>query len=530
MAESMYQTKKQENQTGGVSQRKSGVALQDNRTARQPITQLKPNKTGLPDNLKSGMENLSGHSLDHVRVHYNSPKPAQLNAHAYAQGSNIHLASGQEKHLPHELGHVVQQAQGRVRPTMQMKGGVAVNDNPGLESEATLMGERAISVSVVQAKSNESDPIVLCKGSDMRLSNQGNPTQLNKRKKNKNRHKKKVKEQRKQDAIDRLDRGNPDIYDHLDPLVADGLRSMELQQPRNSAARKNSLKREMLAKKPTTKEDRLPRVIEAGAGEGRFSSAFRKKFGSKYLATDIAPGKGPNGFLRVARKSGIRTHYGVDANRIGKKIGFNRLKGKMDHVVGANPFGQKGTSGASYGLMAQNVGGKGKQSYLPDDRFLKSAKPLLKPGGSVELYGRSNVMREAKLAKHPIPPKKKKETEEELETRKKLLKVTEQAREKVKEKYPGENANPYLAIEPGQLSVLAKSTGYRVNVKRAKQPPNVVKGGNPDTVGGDKERAKTGLKPFNTRFTFTPEESDYVSDDENPRVNYDSGDESDWEE
>lgn len=33
MAESMYQTKKQENQTGGVSQRKSGVALQDNRGA-----------------------------------------------------------------------------------------------------------------------------------------------------------------------------------------------------------------------------------------------------------------------------------------------------------------------------------------------------------------------------------------------------------------------------------------------------------------------------------------------------------------
>ncbi len=71
--------------------------------------QLKENNTGLPDNLKSGIENLSGYSLDDVKVNYNSEKPAQLNAHAYAQGTDIHLASGQEKHLPHEAWHVVQQ-------------------------------------------------------------------------------------------------------------------------------------------------------------------------------------------------------------------------------------------------------------------------------------------------------------------------------------------------------------------------------------------------------------------------------------
>ncbi|MCM8535068.1 MAG: DUF4157 domain-containing protein [Lentisphaeraceae bacterium] len=101
------------------------------------------NNTGLPDNLKSGMENLSGMSLDHVKVHYNSAKPAAVQAHAYAQGSDIHLASGQEKHLPHELGHVVQQAQGRVKPTTEV-GGMAVNDNESLESEATSMGDKAL--------------------------------------------------------------------------------------------------------------------------------------------------------------------------------------------------------------------------------------------------------------------------------------------------------------------------------------------------------------------------------------------------
>ena len=101
------------------------------------------NNTGLPDRLKSGMESLSGMSLDHVKVHYNSDKPAAVQAHAYAQGSDIHLASGQERHLPHELGHVVQQAQGRVKPTGSVNG-VSVNDSKSLESEASQMGDRAL--------------------------------------------------------------------------------------------------------------------------------------------------------------------------------------------------------------------------------------------------------------------------------------------------------------------------------------------------------------------------------------------------
>ena len=105
--------------------------------------QMKKNNTGLPDNLKSGMENLSGMSLDHVKVHRNSSKPASVQAHAYAQGSDIHLAPGQEKHLPHELSHVVQQAEGRVQPTTSVNG-VAVNDNIGLEKEADVMGARAL--------------------------------------------------------------------------------------------------------------------------------------------------------------------------------------------------------------------------------------------------------------------------------------------------------------------------------------------------------------------------------------------------
>ncbi len=101
-----------------------------------------PNRTGLPDALKTGIESLSGMSLDDVRVRYNSARPAQLQALAYTQGSEIHVAPGQARHLPHEAWHVVQQKQGRVRPTMQLKG-TAINDDAGLEHEADVMGARA---------------------------------------------------------------------------------------------------------------------------------------------------------------------------------------------------------------------------------------------------------------------------------------------------------------------------------------------------------------------------------------------------
>ncbi|MDE6699805.1 MAG: DUF4157 domain-containing protein [Acetatifactor sp.] len=73
-----------------------------------------PNITGIPDQMKAQFEDASGVSFDDVRIHYNSAEPAKLNALAYTQGRNIYLGSGQEKHLPHELGHVIQQKRGKV--------------------------------------------------------------------------------------------------------------------------------------------------------------------------------------------------------------------------------------------------------------------------------------------------------------------------------------------------------------------------------------------------------------------------------
>ncbi len=113
------------------------------------------NDTGLPGTLKAGIENLSGLIMDNVRVHYNSSKPAQVRALAYTLGPDIHVGPGQEKHLPHEAWHVVQQKQGRVKPTLQAKG-MAINDDEELEREADVMGARAIwEPEAVQMKRNE---------------------------------------------------------------------------------------------------------------------------------------------------------------------------------------------------------------------------------------------------------------------------------------------------------------------------------------------------------------------------------------
>ncbi|MBE9062403.1 DUF4157 domain-containing protein [cf. Phormidesmis sp. LEGE 11477] len=133
-----------DNRPEAVLQRKLQEMANSFSAQQQPI-QKKESNTGLPDNLKTGIENLSGYSMDDVKVHYNSGKPAQFQTHAYAQGADIHLASGQEKHLPHEAWHVVQQKQGRVKPTMQMKGDVKINDDVDLEKEADVMGLRSLS-------------------------------------------------------------------------------------------------------------------------------------------------------------------------------------------------------------------------------------------------------------------------------------------------------------------------------------------------------------------------------------------------
>ena len=124
-------------------QKSSTTIASDNGIDDRIEGQTQPNNTGLPDRLKAGIEGLSGLVMDDVSVHYNSPKPAQLQALAYTQGSDIYVGPGQTRHLPHEAWHVVQQKQGRVKPTLQAKG-IPINDDRELEREADVMGAKAL--------------------------------------------------------------------------------------------------------------------------------------------------------------------------------------------------------------------------------------------------------------------------------------------------------------------------------------------------------------------------------------------------
>ena len=101
------------------------------------------NPTAMPSLIRSGLEGLSGLDLSGVRVHKNSSKPARFNASAYTQGHDIFVGPDQEKHLPHEGWHVVQQMQSRIQPTVQANN-MSLNNDMHLEREADAMGAKAL--------------------------------------------------------------------------------------------------------------------------------------------------------------------------------------------------------------------------------------------------------------------------------------------------------------------------------------------------------------------------------------------------
>lgn len=72
-------------------------------SADKQVLQFKSeNNTDLHDVLKARIENGLGISLDNIKAHHNSSRPAQLQAFSYTQGTDARVAPTQEKHLPHE--------------------------------------------------------------------------------------------------------------------------------------------------------------------------------------------------------------------------------------------------------------------------------------------------------------------------------------------------------------------------------------------------------------------------------------------
>jgi len=124
----------------------------------QPATEdERAGNGGLPAELQAGIERLSGHSLDDVEVHYNSPLPDTYGARAFARGDEIHLGPGNERSLPHEAWHVVQQRQGQVTANVQLNES-PVNADPALEREADVMGAKAAAVGKGQQSPTQPKP------------------------------------------------------------------------------------------------------------------------------------------------------------------------------------------------------------------------------------------------------------------------------------------------------------------------------------------------------------------------------------
>jgi hypothetical protein len=96
----------------------------------------------LPRSLTAGIAALTGVDLSGVKVFRGSPEPEKYDALAYASQGSIHLAAGQDRHLPHEAWHLAQQAQKRVEADSAL-GDVRLNTDPGLEREADRMGPAA---------------------------------------------------------------------------------------------------------------------------------------------------------------------------------------------------------------------------------------------------------------------------------------------------------------------------------------------------------------------------------------------------
>lgn len=125
----MYLQKDQQEETETVMvQRKTTSqqqpVYQQQAVKRQPVMQL---------------QGELGQHLAGTQIHWDSSEPAKVGAHAFAQGKEVHVATGQEQHIYHELGHVVQQSRGHVPATTQYAG-LAINDDPALETGATDIG------------------------------------------------------------------------------------------------------------------------------------------------------------------------------------------------------------------------------------------------------------------------------------------------------------------------------------------------------------------------------------------------------
>jgi hypothetical protein len=130
--------------SGKAIQRKSAHNVEAFRVPLRP----KAGGLPLPSDVRTKMETAFSADFSDVRVHIGH-EATSLGAIAYTCQYNPHTLQGQ-KLLGHELWHVLQQKQGRVRNPFG--GGVAVVQDHALEAEADRMGIKAAMTQVARRK------------------------------------------------------------------------------------------------------------------------------------------------------------------------------------------------------------------------------------------------------------------------------------------------------------------------------------------------------------------------------------------
>ena len=120
------------------------------------IQRKTPTSGGMPVDLLINMSQSLGADFSEVNIHRDSQSATDAGALAYTQGNDVHFAPGQydpesasgQELIGHELTHVIQQREGRVRANNEVNG-MPLNDDKGLEKEADEGGMK-----VTQLKSN----------------------------------------------------------------------------------------------------------------------------------------------------------------------------------------------------------------------------------------------------------------------------------------------------------------------------------------------------------------------------------------
>jgi hypothetical protein len=132
-----------------AAQKKEEEPAQQKEAGAVQTTSGKGRRTQMPGHVQRKMEQGLGADFGSTRIHADSEKASRMGAQAYTQGEDIYFAKdkydpeskqGQEL-LGHELQHVVQQRDGRVKANHQEKG-IGVNNERSLEGEADAKGKQ----------------------------------------------------------------------------------------------------------------------------------------------------------------------------------------------------------------------------------------------------------------------------------------------------------------------------------------------------------------------------------------------------